>query len=147
MSFHSSLIATAVLPTDLLSAGVVTAAAAVYAGRRPQKVQRQDVEVWVERLPDPETAGTGFQHLRAHDYRLHVRARGNGGGNGSGSALLTTVEAHMQTIKERYDAAVPFTSTFSGMCPVRAVEESVDEDPDDEATLDGSVRLTFWVME
>ena len=147
MSFHSSLMGALVLPADLVTAGVVAAAAAVYDGRQPQAVQRQDVEVWVERLRDPETAGTGFQHARAHEYRLHVRARGNAGGNKTGSALLALVESRMQTIKERYDAAVPFLTTFTGMLPARAAEEAVDEEPGDEATLDGSVRVTFWVRE
>lgn len=147
MSFHSSLIAAAVLPADLVTAGVVTVAAAVYDGRQAQKVQRQDTEVWLERLQDPDSQAWGFQHVRGHAYRFHVRARGNAGGNLAGSALLALVESRMQTIRDRYDAAVPFSTTFSGMCPAEAVEETVDEAPDDDATLDGSVRVTFWVRE
>lgn len=147
MSFHSSLIATAVWPTDLVTAGVVTATAQVYTGRRPRDKTDRRGEVWLERLSDPPSEGGGFQHIRRHAYLVHVRYPLNAGPDKSGKAQIDVVEARMQTIKERYDAAVPFSSTFSGMLPADATEETVDVDPGAEDVLDGAVRVVFSVKE
>jgi|GEM_PF-1478977 len=147
MSFHSSLIAVGVWPADLVTAGVVTVAAQVYAGRRPRdKIDRRG-EVWLERLEDPPSEGGGFQRSRRHAYRVHVRYPLNGGPDQSGKVQLDVVEAHMQTIRDRYDAAVPFSSTFSGMLPVDATEENTDVDPEAEDVIDGVVRVVFTVRE
>lgn len=147
MSFHSSLIASAVWPADLVTAGVVTVATQVHTGRRPQAITDRRGEVWLERLEDPPSEGGGFQHVRRHAYLVHVLyPLGNQGGDKAGKALLDVVEARMQTIKERYDAAIPFVSTFTGMLPVVADEESADTDPEAEV-IDGTVRVTFSVKE
>lgn len=145
MSFHSSLTASAVWPADLVSAGVVTSTAQVYVGRRPKKPGRTDLEVWLERRPDPPIEGAGFQFIDVHAYTVHVRARGNVGHDGTGNTNLAIVEAHLQTIVARYDGAIPFSSTFSGMLPCEAVEGQVDVDPEDEAWTEGQVDVVFRV--
>lgn len=147
MSFHSSLIAASVWPADLVSAGVVTAAAQVYTGRRPQDKPDRRGEVWLERLADPPAEGFGFQHVDRHAYLVHVRyPLGNQGGDQTGKAQLDVIEARMQTIRDRYDTAVPFSSTFTGMLPCEATEEGVDTDPEADV-IDGTVRVTFSVKE
>lgn len=147
MSFHSSLIAADVWPADLVTAGVVTAAAQVYSGRRPRDKTDRRGEVWLERLSDPPTEGGGFQHIRRHAYLVHVRYPLNAGPDKSGKAQLDYVESRMQTIKERYDGAVSFSSTFAGMLPADAAEESADVDPGAEDVIDGTVRVIFSVKE
>jgi len=145
VSFHSSLIGASVWPADLVTAGVVAVAAAVYDGRRPQKMQRQDVEVWVERQA-ASISGSGLHPVDVHPYLLRVRGRANNPGHdGTGRAAFTVVESHLQTIIRRYDGALLFASTFSGMLPCEASEESVDTDPADEETLEAVVRVTFRV--
>lgn len=147
MSFHSSITATAVWPTDLVSAGVVASTGQVYTGRRPKDKTDRRGEVWLERLPDPQAEGTGFQHVDVHAYLVHYfYPLGNQGPGQNGEALTTHVEAKLQTIRDRYDATLPFTSTFSGMLPCEAVEESLDVDPEND-TLEGTVRVTFRVRE
>lgn len=147
MSFHSSLVASAVWPADLVTAGVVASSGQVYAARRPRDKADRRGEVWIERLPDTPAEGTGFQHVDVHAYLVHYRyPLGNQGPGQDGAALLTHVEAKLQTIRDRYDATLPFTSTFSGMLPCEAAEESVDEDPEDDV-MSGTVRVTFRVRE
>lgn len=146
MSFHSTVTAALVWPADLVTAGVAPAAAAVYTGRRRQNVTRQDREVWLERLPE-QRGGGGFQHVTRYPYLVHVRMKSNAGGDKTGNAQLAAVEAHMQTIAARYHATVPFASSVSAMLPCEATEEAVDVDPEDEAVLDGTVRVTFSVKE
>lgn len=144
MSFHSTLVGASVWPADLVTAGVVTVAAAVYEGRRPAKMQRQDVEVWLERLPATVT-GSGLHLVDVYPYFVRVRARGNIGHDGTGRIQLAAVETRLQTIVQRYDAALPFVSTFAGMLPCEAADESVDTDTDDEETAEGVARVTFRV--
>lgn len=147
MSFHSSLIASAVWPADLVTAGVVTTAAQVYSGRRPQDKPNRLGEVWLERLADPPAEGGGFQMVDRHAYLVHVRyPLGNQGGDLTGKAQLDVIEARMQTIRDRYDAAIPFVSTFAGMLPCDATEEAVDVDPEGDV-IDGTVRVVFSVKE
>lgn len=145
MSFHSSLMA--VWPADLVSAGVVTTADAVYVGRQAQEVARRDREVLIERLPDPDTEGSGGQNVIRHAYRLHVRVAANMGGNKAGTAFVTTVDPFLQLIKDRYHGQVRFVATFSGMMPASARENVVDEDPEDKRYIVGSVDVTFNVAE
>lgn len=147
MSFYDSLMGAAVLPTDLMNAGVVSATGHVYRGRRPQEPQLGATEVWVEEMPSPATEGWGGQHVRVHEVRLHVRVEGNPGGDQTGATGLNTVEAHMETLRNRYDAEVLFSGTFAGMLPARAVVEQVDDDPDDLKVTEGILRLTFFVKE
>lgn len=147
MSFHASLTASAVWPADLVSAGVVATAGQVHTGRRPRAVTDRRGEVWLERLPDPPAEGTGQQHVDVHAYLVHYRyPLGNQGPDKSGEPLTTHVEAKLEAIRDRYDAALPFTSTFSGMLPCEAVEDSLDEDPENDV-LSGAVRVTFRVRE
>lgn len=147
MSFYSTLMGSAVLPQDLVDAGVVTSTAHVYKGRRTQEPQLAGTEVWVEQVASPATEGWGGQHVRVHEVRLHVRVEGNAGPDQTGSAQLDTVEAHLETLRNRYDAEVLFTGSFAGMLPARAVVEQVDDSPDDLKVCEGILRLTFFVKE
>lgn len=143
MSFHSELIA--VWPADLVSALSLSANGQVYAGRRPQGVTRADFEIWVERLPI-EHVGQGFQQVTRHPYLLHLREfRGNQGNDKTGNLALTVLEAHMQTVIERYHGAIPsFVSGINDVMAVEAVEAEVDEDEEDNV-MSGSVRVV-WTL-
>lgn len=142
MSTHTSL--EAALKTDLVSAGVVTAEAQVYSGRRPQKVTRSDGEVWVERLPT-EQIGRGLHRVTRHPYLIHVIGRpSNAGPAGTGEAQLETVEAKAETLVDRYDGTLPseISDALSGtLVGVLAREESADEDPDDAKRHSFSIRV------
>lgn len=149
MSLWSLLTASAVLPADLVSAGIVATTTQVVAGRRPQDKVNQLGDVWLERLPAP-LEGNGLQHVTTCPIRVHYRtARGNAGGNKAGTAQLVEVEAKLAAIVARYRAGVPFlaVSGLSGLLPVSAAEGQVDEDPEDEAVLSGYVDLTFRLKE
>lgn len=149
MSLWSLLTATAVLPTDLVTAGIVTAAASVIPGRKPQAVTDQRGEVWLEHR-GTQQVGSGLQHVWACTIRVHVRTgRGNLGGNKAGTAQLTSVEAKLETIARRYAAGVPFvaTSGLEGMQAVTVSEPVPDEDPEEAGVASGYVDLTFRVKE
>lgn len=143
MSFHSDLIA--VWPADLVSAGVVASTGQVYSGRRPRDKTDRRGEVWLERLPDPPSEGTGLQAVDVHTYSVHVLYPSNAGPDKSGKAQLDLVEAHLQTIVRRYDGEIPFSATFTGMLPAEAVEGQVDTDPEATDELEGVVNVTFRV--
>lgn len=149
MSIWSLVTATAVLPTDLVTAGIVAATTQVYTGRRPQHVTIQSGEVWLERFAGP-VEGTGLEHVTTCVVRVHYRtARGNAGGNKTGSAHLTEVEAKLAAIVARYRASLRFVavSGLEGSLPASAVEGQVDEDPENEAVHSGYVDLTFRLKE
>lgn len=148
MSFHSQL-TDSTWPADLVTAGVVATTAQVYTGRRPRTPTDRRGEVWLERLPGPAVEGTGQQLVLVHSYLVHYRyPLGNQGPDKAGAPLVSHVEAKLQTIRDRYHVAIPFASTFPGMLPCEAAEESVDVDPEDpEGTLEGTVRVTFRVRE
>lgn len=149
MSLWSLLTASAVLPADLVSAGIVATTAQVVAGRRPQDKVDQRGDVWLERLPAP-LEGNGLQLTTTCPIRVHYRtARGNAGGNKAGTSQLVEVEAKLAAIASRYRAALPFlaVSGLEGSLPASAVEGQVDEDPEDESTVSGFVDLTFRLKE
>lgn len=148
MSFHSDLVAAAGWPADLVTAGVVAAAADVYAGRHARQVVRQSGEVWLERLP-VEERGTGLQALRLHPYRVHYRALLNLGADRAGAKQVEDGEAKLRTIVARYRGTRPFAglhaTTMADLVAADAVEETVDTDPEDERVLDAAARVTFAV--
>ena len=149
MSAWSLLTATAVLPTDLVTAGVVAAVGQVAAGRRPQGVTDQRGEVLLERLP-AATEGSGLQHVTTCPIRFRVRTgRGNAGGDKTGAAQLATLEARLATIRDRYRASMRFVAVtgLTGSLPASASEVVVDDDPEDEAVLTGYVDVTFRLKE
>lgn len=147
MSFHSALVAA--WPADLVTAGVVSVAAAVYVGRRPQGVPRQDAEVWLERVGVEERGG-GLQRVHAHQYLAHVRGGPtNAGGKRTGEAQVTAVEALQRLLVARYDGTRRLYSStgLSNLVAWAAVEERPDFDPEDQTVLDGVVRVTVLERE
>ncbi len=143
MSFHSTLTGATVWPADLVTAGVVTAAPAVYTGRTRQVVTRTDSEVWLERLP-AESAGTGLQRLERVSYLVHViEGLALRGGAQAGKEQLDALEAKLETIRRRYDGARPFTGDLPEIVHARAEEADLDVDP--EGNIEGTVRVTFLV--
>lgn len=144
---HAGLVSA--LPADLVTAGVVTAVAQVYFGRRAQNPARQDVEVWAERL-DVDEVGTGGQVVRAHRYRLHVRGGpSNRGADQAGTAQVTAVEAAQRLVVERYHGQrrLYATSGLAGLIAFSAVADQADVDPEEGKVLDGAVLLTAFVKE
>lgn len=145
MSVHSILTAAGVWPTDLVTAGVVASTADVYTGRRPQTIKRE-TEAWLEQLPS-ESAGEGLQAVTRHPYMVHVFRRGNDGPNQRGERNLGEIEAHLHTIRARYQGAVPFKTSVAGMICASAQVEEIDDDPGERAYQVGTVRVTFTVAE
>lgn len=149
MSFHADLVTP--WAADLVTAGIVASTLDVYDGRRPEGVTRGPVEIWLERLPAEGggPAGGGLQLVDRRPYLVHVRVRSNAGGKKTGTEQLATVEAKLQAIVDRYAGERPFfgESGLEGIVCADAVEEAVDTDPTDAATLDGTVRVTFVVAE
>lgn len=145
MSLHSVITAAAVWPADLVTAGVVDAAADVYTGRRPQKVARLK-EAWLEQLPS-EGVGTGLQQVTRHPYLVHLFRRGNQGGAQTGDRSLGELEADLHTLRERYQGACPFKASVSGMVHAEAQVEEVDDDPESRGVMVGTLRVTFTVAE
>ena len=149
MSFHSAMLAAAVWPADLVTAGVAPTAAAVYPGRRPQKVTRVDREIWIERV-EGEPIGTGFHGAHLHSELVHVIEAGNPDGDTTGKTKLSAAEADLRVIVKRYDGAeIPaaFSAAVPGLFAMQAQEEVVDLDPGEKKVLIGSVRVDFWEKE
>lgn len=146
MSVWSTLTASTALPADLVTA-IGVAAAGVYTGRRPQNVPRKDLEVWLARGEVEELSRGLGNTVTRHRIRVAVRVRTNAGGNGTGSAQLTTVEAHLRTIVDRYRGRRPAfaVTAVSDLIALDAREGSVDTAPDDGDTLEGVVDLDALV--
>ncbi len=100
IGLHAAIVTAGIWAADLVTAGVVTAAGAVYDGRRPQGVTRTDREVWIETV-NGEPFGRGFQGFQSYPYLLHVRIAGPGnvGPDRTGSAKLGTLIEHLDTIR------------------------------------------------
>lgn len=149
MSLFSLLTASGVIPADLVTAGVVAAAAQVYTGDQPRSPCDQRGEVLLERLDEGQVEGTGLQHVRSCRIRFRVRYPLNRGPDQAGATRLATVEAKLATIVGLYEARVRFQSTtgLSGSLPSSAVEGQVAADPETPNVLDGSVDVTFRVGE
>lgn len=145
MTVHTDLVSA--FGTDLAAAGVVTEAAAVYSGRRPQRVRRTDLEVWVE-LVERAEEGTGLQRVTRHGYLLHLRgAPTNAGSGGTGDAQQRVVEAAAETIVARYHGALPSAlgGALSGTLSACSAQiEDVDEEPDDDERASLAVRVDLW---
>lgn len=142
MTTHTDLVSA--LATDLVTAGVVAAAAEVYDGRRSRRVTSARTEVWLERLADEELGG-GFQRQVKHVYLVHVVvAPRNAGPDGTGQAQLRSAEQHGPTLVARWGGEPPagliaaLSGTFvSSMCS----EEELDEDPLETKQQSFSLRL------
>lgn len=145
MSFHSTITDAAVWPADLVTAGVVSSADAVYTGRRAQQVPR-DAEVWLE-YQGAAPAGGGLHAVTQHTYAVHVFRRGNDGPGARGERNLTDVEADLATIRDRYQGACPFKATATGMIHATAEVDDVDVDPEERRFQEGTVRVVFTVSE
>lgn len=148
MSFHSTLTATAVWPTDLVS--VVTMLAStdqVYTGRRPRSPQDTRGEVWIERLPTEEQ-GPGTTRVVAHPYLLHVYSGvRNAGPDKTGDAQLDTTEAAVQEIVDAYDGQRRLAASLSSLITWTAADDSQDQDPQDRKTNEATVRVTVYATE
>lgn len=145
MSFHSTLIASTAWPADLVTAGVVATAAQVVSGRRaPDKIDSRGA-VWLERLP--VTATGDVQQVRAHPYRVHDLYRLNGGPDKAGTTQTTHVEAKLRVIADRYHGQNLSITGVSNVISTAVAEDSVDVDPGDDMTLDGTAVVTFFVKE
>ncbi len=145
MTFHTDLVADAVLPTDIRTTLGLTAAGSVYPGRRPKQTTSTDLEVWIERQPAvPRT--TAPPGLEVYVYDLHIRGqRGTQGSNKAGAAHLVDVDAALDALKTRYDAKARFATALTGLVAISAEEINVDVDPSDEKVQEAVLRLSFVV--
>ena len=139
MSFHSTLTASGVWPTDLVSAGVVSATGKVSDGRQRPTVRSTGVQVWINRQAS-KSMGKGMHRITEHEYLLHVM-----GGKGTKSPTggqVEEIEGHLETLVNRYSGALPFVATMANIVGCRAQEGSVDVFAS-ESFVTGTVRVTF----
>ena len=152
MSFNSDIMSSSWFFAELTAAGVVATTAQCYVGRRPRDKCDNRGEVWIERLPE-QVEGWGFQNVFKRPYRVHYRYPLNAGGDRSGSEQMTHVEAKLQVIRARFQAAIGgLIGNAAGLFACEAVEDTTDLDPElpdtgERDILDGAVLVTFFVKE
>ena len=140
MSFHDDLVLQ--LRADVASA-LRLPAAAVYGGRQPQKVTRTGLEVWIRpQETEPHGRGGGDQ-VKVHPYEVHVRLKARREQSQTGVDQLDEVRAALELLRARYDGARPFAAALPDLLAVQVEEGSVDEDPDEDDLLDGTLILRF----
>jgi len=138
VSFHDDLVLQ--LRGDVARA-LSLPAAAVYAGRQPQKVARTGLEVWLRPLEtEPHGRGGGDQ-VKVHPYQVHVRLKARREQSQTGADQLDRVREALELLAERYDGTRPFAAALPDLIAIQAEEGSVDEDPDDDDLLDGTLVL------
>lgn len=127
------------LATDLETA-LSLPTAAIYRGRRPQRVARSEKEVWLEPL-DVGNENNGLGGVREHRVRVHVRlAEGADEGNRTGAAKQTSVRTDLETVEARYNGVRRFYSALTDLVCLSAEIDRPDDNPD-EAKMDGSVLV------
>lgn len=147
IAFHAKLVTAGVWAADLVTAGIVSAAAAVHEGRLPREPKRTDTEVWLE-IVAADPVGTGFQGLTPYPYLVHVRVGnpGNRGPDKTGALQLQTLNAHLDTLVERYQGTRFFFATVPEIYAVTAAKDVVDETLDGKG-ISGTVRVTFYTTD
>lgn len=106
-------------------------------------------EIWVEDIGGEAGSEFGFQRVTRYPYVLHVFVLGNNGPAQTGSALVDTLEAKADAIRDRYHAQCPsaFKLAIPGLVHAEALVEELDADPEERRYLEGTVRVTFTVAE
>lgn len=138
MSFHEDLVLQ--LRADLAQA-LSLPAAAVYSGREPQKVTRHGFEVWIRVLETEQRGRGGGDQVKVHPYELHVRLKARRDGGKTGAAQLDLVRQVLAALRERYDGTRPFAAALPALIAVQVEESTLDDDPNDDDLLDGSLVL------
>lgn len=128
------------LRADLAQA-LALPAAAVYAGRAPQKVPRAGLEVWLRPRETEHHGRGGGNQLKVHPYEIHLRLRTRREGDQTGAAQLDQVAAQLALLRERYDGTRPFAGALPALLGLQVEHTSVDTDPDQEDLLDGTLVL------
>jgi len=138
VSFHDDLVLQ--LRADVARA-LSLPAAAVYAGRQPQKVTRTGLEVWLRPLEtEPHGRGGGDQ-IKVQPYEVHVRLNARRDQSHTGGDQLERIRAALELLRERYDGTRPFAAALPDLVAVQVEEGTVDEDPDEDDLLDGTLVL------
>lgn len=138
MSFHDDLLLQ--LRADLARALAIPAAA-IYAGREPQKVTRQGLEVWIHPLQSEQHGRGGGDQVKVHPYEVHVRLKARREGDQTGAAQLDLVRQLLAALRERYDGTRPFAAALPALIALQAEEASLDDDVGDDDLLDGALLL------
>lgn len=142
MSFHSTLIADAVLPADLRTLLTLTGNG-VHVGRRVQGVPRPGTtEVCVIRGEVESVSSGGLDQRRRAAYVLELRRhQGNPGGDKTGKTEQDALEAQMRTVVDAYDGSRRLAASLGQLVHWEATEGVVDQDPQSLAVLMGTVEL------
>lgn len=138
MSFHEDFLLQ--LRADLAQA-LGLPAAAVYAGRQPQKVTRTGLEVWLRPRETEHHGRGGGNQLTVHPFEIHLRLHTRREGDQTGAAQLEEVTTQLDLLRERYDGTRPFAAALPGLVALQVEQASVDPDPDHEDLLDGTLVL------
>lgn len=145
MSFHDDLVADAVWPTDLKTALALASTAGITVGRQPQKVPRPgDLDVTIE-LREHKQRGTSAQRITEWVYRLHLAKTENAGPRIAGTTQVATLQAHVETLCDRYHGARVLTATLPTLVSMACELETFDEEPDDQGAQRAALRVSWFV--
>ena len=111
-------------------------AAAIYAGRDPQKVTRVGFEVWVKSMP-VEPQG----QVKVHAFEVHVRLRSRREESQTGASQLRAVQLTLDDLCDRFDGTRPFVTAVPALVAVQAEVGNLDADPEEPDLLDGTLTL------
>lgn len=139
MSFFQDF--TAVLITDIVSA-LSLSAGECYVGRR-RRVPEEGLHVWLERLASDDLSGDGMQAIYHQSVAVHIVYRSLTDGLKQGNHQINLVEAHLQTLKDRYNGQQPLVLT--DLVSIQAEEVETDSDPDDYKDVESVLQLNCLV--
>ncbi len=111
-------------------------AAAIYAGREPQKITRIGFEVWLKPLPVQVA-----DQVKIHLFEVHVRLRSRREESQTGAGQLDAVLAILDDLRDRLDGTRPFVTALPSLVAVHADTGTLDDDPDEPDLLDGVLIL------
>lgn len=135
MSFFQDF--TSVLIPDIITA-LSLSAGECYVGRRG-RVPEEGLRVWVERLASDDLSGDGMQAIYHRSVAVHIVYRSLPDGLKQGDAQIELAEAHLQTLKDRYNGQQPLVLT--DLVSIQAEEVEVDTDPDDYKDVESVLQI------
>lgn len=113
---------------------------AVYAGRAPQRVTRQGLEVWLRPLSAEQRGG-----VTVHSMEVHLRLKARREGDQTGGAQREAVDDLLELVRRRYDGTRPFAAGLPALVAIQVEAGADDGDPGDDDLLDSA--LTLRVLE
>lgn len=140
-TLHDRLMADALLPATVRSA-LGLPAGSVYDGRR-QKTPDQHRSVLVLPLESVLRVPGGDQ-LWEHRYELRLRWRQVRESAATGAQQLLLAKDGQRAVINAVNGARPWATTLTDLVTVRAEEGPLDDDPDEQGSIEAVVRLSVF---